>query len=59
MLSRAVLNSLYFSEVEITAKATVTGFIIAFLMKHDCFNWTKRFTRLFRNTHCGQLEMDR
>lgn len=41
MLSRAVLNSLYFSESRNHGQSDSHRLYCAFLMKHDCFHWTK------------------
>ena len=47
-----------FLRVEIMAKTTVTGFIAYFSWNTTAFIGRKRFTHLFWNIHCGQLEMN-
>lgn len=41
MLSRAILNSLYFSESRNHGQKDSHRFYCIFLMKYDCFHWTK------------------
>ena len=42
MLSRAILNSLYFSESRNHGQKDSHRFYCIFLMKYDCFHWTKK-----------------